>query len=140
MSAARIIPFPPDSIESQVTMQRFRAEYKAAESAAALAESLKYASWAVACVVFIFTLLIHQSLRSERFGFPVISLSLLGASALMVLAAGVWDRLARTRARRRRAAIDAAVNASPLLSNLQRAELTGLVHVTAPGAGAKKAA
>jgi hypothetical protein len=139
MSAARTISFPPDSIESQATMQRFRAEYKAAERTAALAENLKYASWAAACVVFIFTLLIHQSLRSERFGFPVISVSLLGASAFMVLAAELWDRLARMRVRRRRAAIDAAVHASPLLSNLQRAELTGLVHAM-PVSGRKKAA
>jgi len=124
MSTANVVPIAPESPESATLMERHRSAYQAAKRAASLADSVKYGSIFVAGLVFIVAILIYQAVWSERFGFPVISISLVVGASLLVFITYLWSIVLRHRARVLEIAIDAAVNSS-LQPNARRATIIG---------------
>jgi hypothetical protein len=68
---------------------------------------------------------VRQAIPSERFDFPIISLSMVTGVVLLALIANLWSTIFQVQARMLEIAIDAAVNSSPFLSNAQRAVILG---------------
>ena len=120
MSTARVIPFTNDSIESTAVMERYREAYQTAERATDFAETVKLVGIFLAGLIFIAAVMVFQSSPAERSGFPVVSAWLIAGAVLVVLASHLWSMVFRIQGRMLEAAIDSAVNSSPLLSNAQR--------------------
>lgn len=120
MSASTVISFPPDSFESRAAMERYRVAYRVAETAMRFAETIKYGSIFGASAMLVVAALIYQASPSERFGTPLISVSLAVCAILAALIAHLGSTIFRVQAQLLEIAIDAAVNTSPMLSNPQR--------------------
>jgi hypothetical protein len=101
-----------------------------AEAAIRFADNVKYGSIWVAGLAVIAAILVYQATPSERFGSPVVSVSLVLGAIILVLAAHLWSMIFRLQARLLEIAIDSAVNSSPLLSNSQRVRLLSLTANT----------
>lgn len=120
MSTARVIPFTNDSVESTSVMERYREAYQTAERATDFAETVKLVGIFLAGLVFIAAVVVFQSSPAERSGFPVVSAWLIAAAVLVVLASHLLSMVFRIQGWMLEAAIDSAVNSSPLLSNAHR--------------------
>ena len=141
MSSTRVIPFAPEAGDNAAAVQRHRVAWRQAARRAKVSDSVKYGSIFIAGVIFVVALLINQASRSERFGFPVISASLVAGAAVVVFATHLWSMILHVRARRLKIAMDAAVNSSPSLSTPQRAELMSPPpDAVTPASGRKRAA
>ena len=123
MSTARVIPFPSDSLESTVTMERYREAYRTAAKATEFAETVKLWGIFLAGLLFIAALVVFQSSPAERSGFPVVSAWLVAGAVFVVLASHLWSVVFCVQGRMLEATIDSAVNSSPLISNAQRAQV-----------------
>lgn len=123
MGTARVIPFTSDSVESRSVMERYREAYQTAERATDFAETVKLVGIFLAGLIFVAAVMVFQSSPAERSGFPVVSAWLIAGAVLVVLASHLWSLVFRIQGRMLEAAIDAAVNSSPLLSNAQRARV-----------------
>jgi uncharacterized membrane protein len=120
MSTAKIISFTNDSVENTSAMERYREAYQTAERATDFAETVKLVGIFLAGLIFIAAVVVFQSSPAERSGFPVVSAWLIAGAVLVVLASHLWSMVFRIQGRMLEAAIDSAVNSSPLLSNAQR--------------------
>jgi hypothetical protein len=125
MSTSILVPFAGEAGESLAVSERYRSAYQAARKAASFAESIRYGSIFLAGVVIIAAILVRQAIPSERFDFPIISLSMVTGVVLLALIANLWSTIFQVQARMLEIAIDAAVNSSPFLSNAQRAVILG---------------
>jgi uncharacterized membrane protein len=101
-------------------MERYREAYQTAERATDFAESVKLWGIFLAGLIFVAAVVVFQSSPAERSGFPVVSAWLIAGAVLVVLASHLWSMVFRIQAWMLEAAIDSAVNSSPLLSNVQR--------------------
>lgn len=135
MSTATVLSFPPESLESTATMEKYRVAYQVAETAMSFAETVKLVGIFVAGVIFVSALMVFQSSPAERSGFPVVAASLAAGAILVVLAAQVWSMVFRVLGRVLEIAVDRAVHSSPWLSNVQRATVMSL-----PAAGSRQKA
>ena len=124
MSTSTVIPVASDSFDKVATVERYRIEYRAAEAAMSFAESIKYRSIFVAGVIVIIAVLLYESSRAERSGFPVVSVSLVAGGIAVVLIARLWSEVVRMKVRRLEITIGSAVNSSPFLSNAEPAKIT----------------
>jgi hypothetical protein len=124
MSTSTVIPVASDSFDKEPTMERYRRAYRAAEGAMSFAESIKYGSIFVAGVIVIIAVLLYQSSRAERSGFPVVSVSLAAGAIAVVLIARLWSEVVRMKVRRLEIAVGSAVNSSPFLSSAEPAKIT----------------
>jgi len=95
MSTAKVIPFAPESLESTAAMERYRLAYHVAESAMNFAETVKLVGIFVAGLLVMTALMVFQWNPEERFGFPVISVSLVAGAVFVVLAAHIWGMVFR---------------------------------------------
>jgi uncharacterized membrane protein len=120
MSTARVIPFTNDSVESTSVMERYHEAYQTAERATDFAKTVKLVGIVLAGLIFVVALMVFQSSPAERSGFPVVSAWLIVGAVLVVPASHLWSMVFRIQGRMLEAAIDSAVNSSPLLSNAQR--------------------
>lgn len=120
MRTARVIPFTSDSLESTAVMERYRKAYQTAERVIDFAETVKLAGICLAGLIFISALMVFQSIPAERTGFPVASAWLVVGAVFVVLASHLWSVVFRVQGRMLEAAIDSAVNSSPMLTTVQR--------------------
>jgi uncharacterized membrane protein len=123
MSTAKVIPFNSDSLESTAVMERYRKAYQTAERVIDFAETVKLSGIFLAGLIFIAALMVFQSIPAERSGFPVASAWLLAGAVFAVLASHLWSAVFRVQGRMLEAAIDSAVNSSPVLTTAQRMRL-----------------
>jgi len=114
MIPTKVVPFIPDSTESRSAMGHYQTAYFKAKAASDLANSIKYTCLMGAGFVFMASILIRQSVRSERSGFPVLSLSMVIGALLVVVIADLWSRLLERRARSLRRLMESAVTAGLL--------------------------
>jgi uncharacterized membrane protein len=133
MSTAKIIPFTNDSVESTSVMERYQEVYQTAERATDFAETVKLVGIFLAGLIFVAALMVFQSSPAERSGFPVMSVWLIAGAVLVVLASHLWSMVFRIQGRMLEAAIDSAVNSSPLLSNAQRTKVISWPNGTVSG-------
>ena len=130
MNNGNVIPLPVEPQKQEPiepipggNFGRYKAAYEAAQKGIAVAESIKYGSVFLAGFILIATLLIHGALKTEHFGFPIVSVSLLGGGVFLLLAAQFWSMMFRTQNRLLQIAIEIAVNTSPVLTNIDRVEI-----------------
>jgi len=130
MNTGNVILLPVNPQKNETTepipggnFDRYKAAYEAAQKGIAAAENIKYGSVFVAGFVLIAALLIQGSMKTERFGFPLITVSLIAGGVLLVLAAQFWSMMFRTQNRLLQIAIEIATNTSPLLTNAERVEV-----------------
>ena len=123
MSTAKVIPFTSDFVESTPVMERYREAYQTAERATDFAETVKLWGIFLAGLIFVAAVVVFQSSPAERSGFPVVSAWLIAGAVLVVLASHLWSMVFRVQAWMLEAAIDSAINSSPLLSDAQRTRL-----------------
>jgi uncharacterized membrane protein len=133
MSTARVIPFTNDSVETTSVMERYREAYQTAGRATDFAETVKLVGIFLAGLIFIAAVTVFQSSPAERSGFPVVSAWLIAGAVLIVLASHLWSMVFRIQGWMLEAAIDSAVNSSPLLSNAQRARVISWPNGTVSG-------
>ena len=144
MNNASVIPLIAELRESkpisEERLENYRAAYSAAEKGISLAENVKYGSVYVAGVLVIATLLMHGSLRSERYGFPIVSVSIIAGGVFLLLAAQFWSMMFRTQNRLLQMAIEVATNTSPFLTNPQRLQIISPINAPSPAKREKKMA
>ena len=102
---------------------RYKAAYEATQKGIATAQNIKYGGVFMAGLILVVTLLIQGSMKTERFGFPIITVSLTVIGVVLLLAAQFWSMMFRTQNRLLQIAIEIAANTSPLLTNTERAEI-----------------
>jgi len=126
MSTAKIIPFAPESAESRAPVQRYRHLYRMAGRTIEFGETVKLVGIVVGGVLVVAAAVAYQLGRAAPAGFPETAMTLLGCAFLAVLAAHLWDRLFRARGKGLQEAVDALVQASTELTEIQRAEVRSL--------------
>ncbi len=123
MSAATSVVRSPDAAQTNPAMERYRGDYKATDAILAWAENIRYGSISGAGLLVIATLLVYQSIRTERSGFPIVSVSLVAGNVALVFGAYLCSAILRRLAKQRRAALDLDVISSPLLSEGERTQI-----------------
>ncbi len=94
----------------------------------------------MAGVLVIATLLMHGSLRSERFGFPILSVSIITGGAFLLFVLQVWSMMFRTLNRLLLMAIEVPTNTPPFLTNPQRLQVMNPLNGASPAKREKKMA
>jgi uncharacterized membrane protein len=122
MSTATAIPFTPESNESTQIVTRYRDAYHVAQTTRDFSQSVKLGGIFLGGVFVVAATIAYQLARAWHSGFPVASLSLLACAVVAVLAGRIWEKVLESQGLLLEMTIDAAVNTSPFLSNVQRAE------------------
>ena len=120
-----LISAAPGSAEKRETMEQSRTAYQSAKESTDRAQSVKYGSIYVAGIVFIGALLVYRASPSERYVFPVISLSMVAAAVLLLSVTHLWSMICNLRARALEIRKGSTVNSSPVLSDAARAQVAG---------------
>jgi len=130
MNNSNVTPLPVKPTKNEgttepvpVNFDHYKVAYDAAQKGIAAAENIKSASVFLAGIILVAALLVHGAIKTEKSGFPLITVSLVVFGVIVVLAAQFWSLVFRTQNRLLQIAIEIAVNTSPLLTNIERVEI-----------------
>ena len=126
MSVAVIPTRVPEFSESTTAIERYQDAYRAAETAVAFSETVRFGGIFLGGVIFVAALVELLSSSVERSGFPVAFASLIASAIVLVLISQILGMGFQVQAQLLKAVLDSGVNSSPFLSNAQRATAMSL--------------
>jgi len=115
---ATILPFTPESNESAGAMERYRQAYCDARAITDFAEKVRLGGIVLGGILVVAASLAGQ--LGWHSGLRALSLLLLAFAVVAVLAGHIWGKVFQAQGRLLEMGVDAALNSSPFLSNMQR--------------------
>ncbi|MBZ5679611.1 MAG: hypothetical protein LAO24_05865 [Acidobacteriia bacterium] len=126
MSAAVITTLIPASNDSTAAIARYSDGYRAAEAVVTFSETVRFGGIFLGGVVLVGAIVEFILSPAERYGFPVVFVSLIACAVLLVLISQILGMGLHGQGQLLKAALDSDVNSSPFLSNAQRVRAMSL--------------